>query len=83
MTRASVPSASAPSPDLASPGSLLGIGIMLQFLGGVVMGATWGTEGTGLGGLVVGGLIAWAGWLALLVGIIAFGVKIGIESARR
>lgn len=65
--------------DTISPGSLLMIGIVGQVVGGLVIAATRDTQGDG--GLLIGVLITWAGGLALLVALIAFGVKIGIESA--
>ena len=65
--------------DAISPGSLLLIGIVGQVVGGLVIAATRDAQGDG--GILIGVLIAWAGGLALLVALIAFGVKIGIESA--
>jgi hypothetical protein len=75
---AAPPSASEAS--ATSPGSLLGIGIVLQLIGGLIMGATL-LNAENNGGFLIGVLIAWAGGLALLVALIAFGVKIGIQAA--
>ena len=62
-----------------SPGSLLGIGIAMQVIGGSVVGFTL-NDAEKSAGFVLGAIIAWAGGLVLLVALIALGVKIGIES---
>lgn len=63
---------------VVTPGSLLGLGVVLQLLGGLVI---WGNPDGGGGGFAAGVLLAWAGGLVLLVALIAFGVRIGIQAA--
>lgn len=46
--------------------------------GGLVI---WGNPDGGGGGFAAGVLLAWAGGLVLLVALIAFGVRIGIQAA--
>ena len=62
--------------DAVSPGALLGIGLVGQLVGGLVMVAN--PEAAGNGGLLIGVLIASAGGL---VALIAFGVRVSIQSA--
>lgn len=65
---------------VVTPGSLLGLGLVLQLVGGLVL---WSSPdgGGGGGGFAAGVLLAWAGGLVLLVALIAFGVRIGIQAA--
>lgn len=73
------PASEGPAAGTISPGALLTLGVLGQLVGGLAIGVA--LDAGSSGALFAGALVAWAGGLALLVALIAFGVKIGIQWA--
>ncbi|HSE08267.1 MAG TPA: hypothetical protein VLB29_06345 [Nocardioidaceae bacterium] len=69
-----------PAAPPMDPGALLAISICVQLVGGAIIGATVG-DGHDMA-FVLGVATAWAGFAAMLVSLIAFGVRMGIRSAQ-